>query len=209
MLAVAMEHKNIPKLLKKRQKHSRWFVALLVVVLMFVEGKGHNSIVYEIMEPVGALFIAICIVGRGYCSAYIGGIKNDMLMREGPFSVVRNPLYVFSFIGLFGVGMLSGMVTFLTVLVVAFMVYYFFVIAREEAFLADKFGEDYKRYLQEVPRWFPKWSLWHEPQELVVRPRFVRRTMMDGLLFLLPFSYFEILEILHERGVLPVLVWLP
>jgi protein-S-isoprenylcysteine O-methyltransferase Ste14 len=200
-----------PKLLKKRQKHSRWFALLAVLLMMVTESSMAlmHSMWYEAMESLGAVLIGICILGRSYCSAYIGGVKNDVLMREGPFSIVRNPLYVFSFLGLLGIGMFSGMLTVTLFLAVAFTVYYKFVVAREEAFLLNKFGESYQRYLNEVPRWWPKWSLWSEPQELVVRPKFMRRTMQDAMIFFLPFPCFELLNILHDYGVLPVLFVLP
>jgi len=202
--------KSAPKLLKKRQKHSRWLGLVLGIAMLFVKGRvSEDSFMEDTLESLGSLVIAVCVVGRSYCSAYIGGIKNDRVMREGPFSVVRNPLYVFSFIGLIGIGMISEMATVTLAMLVAFIVYYKFVVAREEAFLLNKFGEEYARYKQEVPRWWPKWPLWHEPEEITVRPKFLRRTMMDGLLFFLPFMYFEVVGTLQSHGVLPILLRLP
>ncbi len=202
--------KSAPKLLKKRQKHSRWVIGIIVCALLFVESAQHsNEYVDASMESLGAFFIAVCVMGRSYCSAFIGGIKNDMVMRDGPFSVVRNPLYVFSFIGLMGIGMLSNMLTVALGMMVMFIVYYKFVVAREEAFLLDKFGDEYLRYTQEVPRWFPKWSLWREPEQITVRPKFLRRTMMDGLIFFIALPSFEALDLLHAHHILPVLVYLP
>jgi protein-S-isoprenylcysteine O-methyltransferase Ste14 len=199
-----------PRLLKKRQKHSRVFAVLLVLSLLVVDN-SHDTlgIYYEMATWTGVFLIAMCVLGRSYCSAFIGGIKNDVVMRDGPFSIVRNPLYVFSFLGVLGIGLVSHMATVFAVLVVSFIVYYKFVVAREEAFLLNKFGDQYKKYFNEVPRWFPKWSLWHEPEQITVRPKFLRRTMMDALVFFLPVPFFAVLDYLHEMEMLPVYIFLP
>ncbi len=147
--------------------------------------------------------------GRSYCSAFIGGIKNEKVVRAGPFSVVRNPLYVFSFIGIVGIGLQSGRFSILLILVAAFIMYYKHVVQREEAFLYNKFGEDYRVYTQEVPRWWPNWSLWNEPAEIVVRPYFIRHTMMDAAVFFIAWPCFELLALLHENGTIPFSFMLP
>lgn len=199
-----------PKLLKSRIRHTRWFALLLIPIVIFSMGLiNHEAPLHEIMEWSGFFLVALCVLGRSYCSAFIGGIKNETVVREGPFSVVRNPLYVFSFLGILGIGMQSGMFSLLAILVLVFVIYYPRVVAREEAFLLNTFGEPYRRYMAEVPRWWPKFSLWHEPGEISVRPFFLRHTMMDAILFFLPFPVFEMLETLHESGVLPAYLVLP
>lgn len=213
MTAIAIDERlhDVPKLLKKRQRHSRWFVVLALVVMIFTEGSMaifyHNW--YEVMEATATILIAVCVLGRSYSSAYIGGVKNDVVMQTGPFSIVRNPLYVFSYIGLLGISLYSGMMSMLVLLTVSFFGYYYFVVSREEAFLLNKFGDEYRAYKKRVPRWIPKFSLWDEPSEIIIKPRFLRRTMRDALVFFLPFPCFEILNILHENGTLPVLFILP
>ena len=64
--------------------------------------------VHEAIEEAGALLIGACIVGRVFCTLYIGGGKNAQLVRHGPYSVARNPLYVFSLAGATGVGLSSA-----------------------------------------------------------------------------------------------------
>jgi protein-S-isoprenylcysteine O-methyltransferase Ste14 len=184
-----------PGLLKKRQRHSRWFVLLFAPLLVFTIGMAQeDGWQDETMEWTGYFLIILCVLGRSYASVFIGGIKNETVVRQGPFSIVRNPLYVFSFIGTVGVGLQSGRLSIALLLALVFMLYYRFVVAREEAFLLNKFGEPYQNYLREVPRWIPNFSLWSEPAEVVVRPQFVRGTMRDACVFFLAWPLLEVLE---------------
>jgi protein-S-isoprenylcysteine O-methyltransferase Ste14 len=54
------------------------------------------GLIHEPFEYVGYALVIVCVVGRIWCSAYVGGYKNTKLIDTGPFSIVRNPLYVFS-----------------------------------------------------------------------------------------------------------------
>lgn len=201
---------NTPKLLKARQMHSRLFAVAVVMILLFctpMMTKG--AFPRECMLWLGYVLVAIGVMGRIYCSAFIGGRKNDEVVREGPFSVVRNPLYVFSFVAMVGIGLQSGMVILLVLLVAAFVCYYPMVVAKEEAFLSHKFGEPYAQFMREVPRWLPNLKLWKEPEEVVAKPKFIRRTMLDAMIFFLPMPCFAVVHALHTYGVLPIWLILP
>ena len=63
---------------------------------------------YVSIEWVGIALILVCIAGRTWCTAYIGGRKKRELVTTGPYSIVRNPLYVFTLIGAVGVGLQFG-----------------------------------------------------------------------------------------------------
>lgn len=199
-----------PKLLKARQKHTRWFALFLVGIVLFSRRIiAIDSLLDEVIELFGLVAIVLCVLGRSYCSAFIGGIKNEGIMRLGPYSVVRNPLYVFSFFGVVGIGLLSDNVVFFVLMVATFFTYYKYVIDREEAYLTEKFGEEYLAYKAEVPRWWPNFSLWVEPEEMVTRPYFIRHTMMDAAVFFIAIPAFALLERLHEYGYIPTFLTLP
>jgi hypothetical protein len=42
-----------------------------------------------------------------------------------------------------------------------------------------------------------------------VRPAFLRKTMLDACLFLVALPAFELLELLHKHGVIPIFMKLP
>ena len=87
-------------------------VTLAVFAVLFFFGDTRWSpAVHETMRWLGAGLIFVCISGRTWCSLYIGGRKNHELVTTGPYSVSRNPLYVFSIIGAIGIGAQFGAVS--------------------------------------------------------------------------------------------------
>ena len=101
------------------------------------------------------------------------------------------------------------MVLVLLVLIGAFAWYYPLVVQKEEAFLLSKFGEPYAAYRREVPRWRPNFRLWNEPAQADAQPKFIRRTMMDALVFFLALPAFAVIAALQAHGTLPVWLTLP
>ena len=198
---------DMPKLLKARQWHSRFFAVAIVALLLVSQPRlTADVLLREAMLWLGYALVIIGVLGRAYASAYIGGRKNETVMRDGPFSIVRNPLYVASFLAVCGVGLQSGMLTVFITLVAAFLLYYPLVVAKEEKFLYHRFGEDYARYMQEVPRWIPNFTLWREPESIELKPKFLRRTLMDAAIFFLPMPCFALIAKLQAAALLPV--WL-
>jgi len=199
-----------PKLLKARQLHSRIFAVVVVALFCTVAPElPEGSLMRAMMLWVGYAMVIIGAFGRVYCSTFIGGRKNKTVIRSGPFSIVRNPLYVFSFIAMVGIGLQTGMITVTLLLILAFAIYYPFVVKKEEAFLRHKFDDSYEVYLREVPRWIPNFSLWNEPVEAECKPKFIRRTIGDALVFFLPFPLFTIVTLLQTHQILPVWLILP
>ena len=199
----------IPKLLKSRQFHSRIFAVMAVAILLISSPASRSGLLFQAMLWLGYVLVIFGAFGRVYCSAFIGGRKNDTVVRLGPFSAVRNPLYVFSFIALLGIGLESQMITVTILLAGAFALYYPRVVAREEAFLKHKFGEPYNAYMNEVPRWIPNLKLFSEPQEFESMPRFIRRTALDAAIFFIPLPCFVLIGLLQSYRWLPIWLMLP
>ncbi|MFA4940430.1 isoprenylcysteine carboxylmethyltransferase family protein [Brevundimonas sp.] len=161
------------------------------------------------VEQLGLIAILVCIVGRAWCSLYIGGRKKQEIVSAGPYSVSRNPLYVFSFIGAFGIGAQSGSFSIGLIFAFACWVVFRIVVGREERFLTDAFGSQYQNYRERTPRFLPKPSLWRDEAEVLVRPVFFVRTVCDGFFFLLAVPLFGALEQLQRLGGFGAVVPLP
>ena len=96
------------------------------------------------------ILLATAAFGRLWCLLFVAGRKNEQVVREGPYSVVRNPLYVFSLLGAVGFGLAVENPLLAAVLGLGFIGYYHFVILSEERFLLSAFGDNYSAYLNQV-----------------------------------------------------------
>lgn len=186
-------------------------IGLVAVVglAFFTRSSWGEGGLHEGLEALGLGLIVICIVGRAWCSLYIGGRKKTEIVDRGPYSISRNPLYLFSFIGAFGVGAQTGSATLALVFTLMTMLVFHFTIAREEAWLRTAFGSAYDVYAARTPRYGPDFGKWRDSETIEVRPRFFLTTLRDGLVFLLAVPVFEWLEHLQQSGVLAVLARLP
>ena len=199
--------------LQKVQLIRKWVLGislLFAVGLAFISTSpwvGHP--ISEGVESFGLGAIVISIVGRAWCSLYIGGRKKAEIVSTGPYSISRNPLYVFSYFGAFGVGAQTGSVTMGLLFVAIAILVFHFTIRREEAWLEAEFGEPYRTYMARTPRCGPDFSKWRDEEELSIRPQFFLTTLRDGLVFLLAVPIFESVDLAQAAGWLPVLVHLP
>lgn len=182
------------------------------VVLLFTDSVWQNTAgsgMDQTIESIGLVLMAITIVGRTWCSLYIGGRKKQLIVEDGPYSICRNPLYVFSFIGAAGAGAQFGAIS-TAALVCAFTIVVFVVVThKEEQFLRDKFGRVYEAYCERVPRFIPNFRLWRPVSTLEIQTSLVTRTFLDACLFLAAYPVAEAIEWLQDAHYLPVYFLLP
>ncbi len=182
-------------------------IAVIFVALLFVGSVTTNDDnLHEHIEQIGAILIMAAILGRTWCTLYIGGRKSAEIVRGGPYSITRNPLYVFSAIGAAGIGAMTGSIVVAVAFAIITAVAFHFVIRVEEVYLENAFGEPYRQYMREVPRFFPNPFLFKESEMLSVRPQLLYRTFTDGLVFAAAYPFFEAVEYFQESGVLPILL---
>ena len=89
------------------------------------------------------------------------------LVVAGPYRHVRNPMITSVLSMLLGEAvLLSSWAVFalFAVFLIANMVYF---PLREEPKLAERFGDSYRLYRQNVPRWLPRLSGWNLPAEAI------------------------------------------
>lgn len=201
---------NLSQVQRRRRQFAGGSGLLLLFVLLFTQSFwASGTMTHEGIEWVGYVLILACIAGRTWCSIYIGGRKKQILVQQGPYSLSRNPLYLFSVIGGIGVGLQAGSV--ITGLVLGLFVFALFsvVIAQEEAFLRDRFPAEFSAYAEAVPRWGPRFAAWRDAAEVMVHPRLVLVTFRDALWFLLAIPLLEGIEMLQDGGWLPILLQVP
>jgi protein-S-isoprenylcysteine O-methyltransferase Ste14 len=200
------------KSLQRYQQMRRLVLAFIILIagagLLFVSSSWGDSHVHEMIELSGVAMMAVGILGRMWSTLYIGGKKAATIVTDGPYSVVRNPLYFFSAIAAAGAGAQTGTLTFSLLFGIATIVAFHVVIFREEAYLSEFFGKAYQDYCNRVPRFFPRPSLYREPEVIEVATARIYRTFFDGLVFFIALPVMEMIESAQEAGMLPVLAHL-
>ena len=196
------------------QQMRRLLLAIVIVVMFAALLFGQSmfppeSAVHETLEMLGMLLIFLGIVGRLWSTLYIGGRKSEEVVTGGPYSITRNPLYLFSTVAAAGVGAQSGSILVTAGFAVLCAAGVHIVILREERFRKEVLGAPYLAYLARVPRFFPKLSIYQEGDTSGFKPRLLLTTLLDGLVFLVALPVFEMIDAAQASGYLPILFRLP
>ncbi|WP_334151131.1 methyltransferase family protein [Hyphomicrobium sp.] len=168
-----------------------------------------NPLFYSQIEHAGIFLIFVAIAGRTWSALHIGGYKKVALIETGPYSIVRNPLYLFTLIGAAGIGAQTSslvMVAVCTSMTAAVLV---FVVSREEDYLRKKFGAAFEDYASRVPRFLPRFRAYRDAEQLVIQPKVVYRTFLESSYFLVAVPAVDAIELARYYGWLPDLLHLP
>lgn len=203
----------------KRSKKLTWWVrhrinalrvaAVLLVpfLLMFQPLVIPASLPYALMDTAGILLVFAGVLGRFWCIVYIGGRKSQVVFQDGPYSICRHPLYLFSTIATFGLGLMLGSF----VLSVLFAAIVYFILSRtgqgEEKYLRAEFGTDYDDYAARVPRILPNVALWQTQAHVTADIRHLKGNFKDALVFILFIPATRLIVWLrdtYELGIIPI-----
>lgn len=157
------------------------------------------------LETAGVLLIVLAVLGRFWSILYIGGHKNATVMQEGPYSVCRHPLYLFSTIGAAGFGLMLGSIVMALALGGLTWIILSATAAREERFLRHSFGTAYIGYARRVPRMFPALRLFTTPSHVTFDSGTLARNAADALVFLALIPLAHILLGLQAAALLPAI----
>lgn len=105
----------------------------------------------------------------------------SVLNTTGLYSIVRHPLYIGNFLMWLGMVLCVGDFAVVAMFVFAFLVYYERIMSAEETFLAGKFGQAYRDWVDQTPAVLPRLSQWRRP-EMPFSIRSVLRREYCGLL---------------------------
>lgn len=80
-------------------------------------------------------------------------LPTTAIVTDGIYNYSRNPIYVALSLLYAGIGLAADSLWVLVLLAPVLLIVRFGVIAREERYLEEKFGDDYRRYKERVRRW--------------------------------------------------------
>lgn len=112
---------------------------------------------------ISILFVSTGELLRIWSVGYAGGTTRATalgaardLVTTGPYSCVRNPLYLGNLILSLGITIFANVHWLIPVLIIGYFIQYLPIISVEEIYLLDSCGIVYEQYKSQVPRFFPR-----------------------------------------------------
>ncbi|MEO6960154.1 MAG: methyltransferase [Burkholderiaceae bacterium] len=201
---------NLAKVQVRRRNTLTAYGVLFVCLLPFISSTWPSrSWMHLSVEWIGLAFILAAVLGRCWCILYLGGHKGATLIQQGPYSISRNPLYLFSMLAVTGIGAQSGSIALGPIL--ALFVYAVFnnVIDEEERLLRKVFGPQFDDYCSKVPRFGPRFKHWKVDDSLLISVSGLGNTLRDALPYFLAVPLFELIRLAQSSGWAPILIRLP
>ncbi len=140
---------------------------IILVILFFAFMPSHEMFgrgyLGDISDWIGALMVfsglSLRAVVVGFAYIKRGGLNKQVfaetLVTEGFFNLSRNPLYFANMLIYSGIFVTDGNLWVMVIGIGSFWFIYESIIAAEEYFLKGKFGSEYAKYCQIVPKWIP------------------------------------------------------
>lgn len=140
-------------------------VALILVLAIFepvpFRGKWHYDLWLD------GLGLGVTLLGQvirvlviGFTPIRSGGARKkvaaEALHTSGLLNHVRNPLYVGNFLVTTGLALIHNSPFVYATILPLTLFAYVAIVANEEAFLLQRFGDAYREYCHRVPRWWPR-----------------------------------------------------
>ncbi|MEY5031539.1 MAG: hypothetical protein RL354_570 [Planctomycetota bacterium] len=186
---------------------SRASVVVVVGLALFTKHKwSEPGIADGALAAVGYTLLIAGALGRIWCAVHIAGRKNRELVVEGPFSIMRNPLYFFSMLAFVGAGLSFESITLAIAFGVVFFLTHWRTILLEERNLRGIFGPAYDEYLARVPRFLPNPRLYVPAGVVTLSVPVFMRALLEAGLIPLAFLGAQAVEAGHESGVLPAVL---
>ncbi len=168
MTPMMTDKSSLQRMLKFLLAALVYWVAL-PALLLFVAYKvdllvSFSSLPAEVAVPIGGLILLVSVVLSSWCAAtlYLRGggfplafMPPKRLVREGPYSLSRHPLYIAFTVYLLGLSLILRSLSGIIIVVPAFiLLWILYARLHEERGLVRRYGEKYRGYKKDVPFFF-------------------------------------------------------
>jgi protein-S-isoprenylcysteine O-methyltransferase Ste14 len=192
-----------------RIRLTRLIYLLVLAAAALSEGRAIQDDAGLLAQAAGFVLVVAAVLGRLWTTLFIAGRKETELVREGPYSVCRHPLYLCSVIASLGIALTTRSVTLTVGLPVLIGVVAGIAARREDHALSLAHRDDWSRYRDAVPGFRPAWSRHRMPDRVSVPPAIYRKAFLDAASFLALWLAVLLLETLRTGGAWPALFRLP
>ena len=143
------------------------FLCMLAVVALYATSPLESSWLTVSLPGwlrwlgVGLAFISLPLLVwvhrtlREYWSTVIQLRESHALITDGPYGWIRHPMYTALTLCFIGLSLVSAVWPFM-LLVVLSMLFFYRVTGREEAMMIERFGDQYRAYMERTGRFLPR-----------------------------------------------------
>ncbi len=132
----------------------------VLLMIMFINPTAKSIVSGFLVALIGELIRLWAVSYAGSETRTTSGAGGTYLVTQGPYGIVRNPLYIGNVIIYVGMGiMANSLFPYLQIFaVIYFLFQYYCIILTEESFLRSKFAATYNKYFKSVGRLFPSFK---------------------------------------------------
>tara|TARA_B100000575_G_scaffold49860_1_gene36718 strand:+ start:352 stop:945 length:594 start_codon:yes stop_codon:yes gene_type:complete len=145
---------------------------------------------------IGFILLIFGCFGRIWASLYIEGNKTKNLITNGPFMMVRNPLYFFSLMILIGFCFALKSLFLPIGLILIFIVFHVPTIANEERKLRNIHGELFDDYVRSTPRLIPNIFKYKKPitsDRVNIKIKRINGVLLEVIGYIFTYTFIDLL----------------
>ena len=145
---------------------------------------------------IGFILLIFGCFGRIWASLYIEGNKTKNLITNGPFMMVRNPLYFFSLMILIGFCFALKSLFLPIGLIIIFIVFHVPTIANEEKKLRRIHGELFDDYVRSTPRLIPNIFKYKKPitsDRVNIKIKRINGVLLEVIGYIFTYTFIDLL----------------
>lgn len=151
------------------------FTTLVLLDLFVFKVKPRNLLNFsDPLVVLGEVLVVLGVAIRSWAAGTLHKLKT--VTRSGPYALVRNPLYVGSFLMMFGFCALMQEAHTIWVILGPLAFMYWLKVRQEEVWLSSMFEKEWEDYIKTTPRFIPcrfalpsaegfSWSQWAKHRE--------------------------------------------
>jgi protein-S-isoprenylcysteine O-methyltransferase Ste14 len=162
-----------------------------------------------LVQLTGVAIVVVAALGRVWTSAFIAGRKDASLVRSGPYSAVRHPLYSLSMLAMLGLGLAARSVSVTVALCLFAAVVYARTARQEDSLLAERHDDAHAEFVARTPAFWPDAAAYTVPDSIELRPRIFWKAFLDAGSLIGIALFLCAVDVLQRSGVTPTLINLP
>jgi len=178
---------------EKRVFFNRILGLFLIALIYFSPTINLNSINMEnyntsLWNISGMILMVLGSIGRIWASLFIEGHKTKKVITDGPYSLIRHPLYLFSLMILLSLFLAIKSVFIGLYLLTMFILFHIPTVLNEERVLTELHGGDYLQYKNRVSRFIPNIFIYKKAEKdtyLDIRLQRVQQVMIEAVLLII------------------------